>query len=389
MGSAGRDADDDERRRVHALPRTTTSRSGRASSRFRAPSPINEMSEPSADVTRLHVFCAGAAKGLVEAARRRASPSRAGARVEARFGAVGAMKEALLGGRACDVMIVTDAMIDALASTRRAAWAQHARRSAACAPASRCVPATRCPTSRARRSAASRRCSRADGIYFPDPERATAGIHFAAVLRKLGIDDAVAARLRAVSERRDRDARARRRRADACPIGCTQITEINYTAGVRARRRAAASSSSSRPSTAPRSARARRDPSWRCVSSGAWRTRRHARFGRPAVRVGAFVGRQRHRLGGSADNGAGWRPIAVAARCPVMCWRRGPAVAKETTMTLGTILLIILILLLLGVVPTWPHSRVGLRSERNPRRGAGRRHRAAVDGAPLSAAPQA
>jgi len=30
---------------------------------------------------------------------------------------------------------------------------------------------------------------------------------------------------------------------------------------------------------------------------------------------------------------------------------------KETTMGLGTILLIILILMLIGAVPTWPHSR--------------------------------
>lgn len=32
-------------------------------------------------------------------------------------------------------------------------------------------------------------------------------------------------------------------------------------------------------------------------------------------------------------------------------------VAEETVMTLGTILLIILILLLVGALPTWPHSR--------------------------------
>ena len=29
----------------------------------------------------------------------------------------------------------------------------------------------------------------------------------------------------------------------------------------------------------------------------------------------------------------------------------------ETNMTLGTILLIVLVLLLIGVIPTWPHSR--------------------------------
>jgi hypothetical protein len=30
---------------------------------------------------------------------------------------------------------------------------------------------------------------------------------------------------------------------------------------------------------------------------------------------------------------------------------------KENAMSLGTILLIVLILILLGVIPTWPHSR--------------------------------
>ena len=30
---------------------------------------------------------------------------------------------------------------------------------------------------------------------------------------------------------------------------------------------------------------------------------------------------------------------------------------RKTTMTLGTILLIVLILLLLGALPSWPHSR--------------------------------
>lgn len=34
-----------------------------------------------------------------------------------------------------------------------------------------------------------------------------------------------------------------------------------------------------------------------------------------------------------------------------------PAPLKENAMSLGTILLIILILMLVGVIPTWPHSR--------------------------------
>lgn len=46
------------------------------------------------------------------------------------------------------------------------------------------------------------------------------------------------------------------------------------------------------------------------------------------------------------------------------CARRRPALSilthrhrKKNTMTLGTILLIVLILILLGALPTWPHSR--------------------------------
>jgi hypothetical protein len=36
--------------------------------------------------------------------------------------------------------------------------------------------------------------------------------------------------------------------------------------------------------------------------------------------------------------------------------RTAPAI-QETTMTLGTILLVVLILLLVGALPAWPHSR--------------------------------
>jgi molybdate transport system substrate-binding protein len=72
----------------------------------------------------------------------------------------------------------------------------------------------------------------ADAVYFPDPERATAGIHFARVLRELGIADAMRERLRPFPN----GATAMRELAAATsarPIGCTQHTEILYTPGVR------------------------------------------------------------------------------------------------------------------------------------------------------------
>jgi len=71
----------------------------------------------------------------------------------------------------------------------------------------------------------------ASQLLFPDPQRATAGIHFVDVLRRLGIHDDVAGRcatfpngataMRALAEMREHGA-----------IGCTQVTEINYTPGV-------------------------------------------------------------------------------------------------------------------------------------------------------------
>ncbi len=71
----------------------------------------------------------------------------------------------------------------------------------------------------------------ASGLYFPDPELATAGIHFMKVLRELGIHDAVAPRLHPFPN----GAAAMRelaRSTAAGLVGCTQITEIRYTPGV-------------------------------------------------------------------------------------------------------------------------------------------------------------
>ena len=61
----------------------------------------------------LHFLCAGAAQGLVKALQDRFT-AETGAALQGRFGAVGAMKEALLAGEPCDLMVVTDAMINAL-----------------------------------------------------------------------------------------------------------------------------------------------------------------------------------------------------------------------------------------------------------------------------------
>lgn len=189
------------------------------------------------------MLSAGAAKGLVlalqprfadEFAAQHSAPSVNAGRVrfESQFGAVGAMRDKLLAGDPCDVIVLTAAMIDALTAEGQVVAGSKAE--LGLVPTGIAVPAAQ-PAPDVRDADALRSAlSAAAGIYLPDPERATAGIHFVNVLRALGIHDAVSSRLRPYPN----GALAMRAMADAgvageCDlIGCTQVTEINYTDGV-------------------------------------------------------------------------------------------------------------------------------------------------------------
>jgi molybdate transport system substrate-binding protein len=177
---------------------------------------------------QLDLLCAGAAKGLVEALQP-AFEKETGATLHATFGAVGAMREKLDAGAPCDVLVLTQAMLDTLAHDGRVV-------------ADTIAPLGRVPTGIAVRAGeplpaigdrAALRASLAAArrIYFPDPERATAGIHFVKVLRELGLYDEMASRLAPFPS----GAVAMRALADTPEpglIGCTQVTEILYTSGV-------------------------------------------------------------------------------------------------------------------------------------------------------------
>ena len=178
--------------------------------------------------TTLHLLCAGAAQGLVKALEPRLL-AEAGATLAGRFGAVGAMKEALLAGEPCDLMVLTDKMVAELV-------ASGALRGD-----------TRAPLGRVRTGIAVRRGApqpdvstpealkaallAADAIYFPDAVRSTAGIHFAGVMRELGLFDTLEPRFRTYP---NGATAMREMAANAAPnlIGCTQVTEILYTDGV-------------------------------------------------------------------------------------------------------------------------------------------------------------
>ena len=177
----------------------------------------------------VHILCAGAAQGLVKALQPRFLEE-TGATIAGRFGAVGAMKEALLAGEPCDLMIVTEAMIEALARSGELRGQTRTVlgrvRTGVAVRADDPLPDIATP------SALRAALLAADGLYFPDPLRATAGIHFAGVLQKLGIHEELAPRFRTFPN----GATAMRELAaagSARPLGCTQVTEINYTEGIR------------------------------------------------------------------------------------------------------------------------------------------------------------
>ena len=180
-------------------------------------------------MTTLKLLSGGAAQGLMARLRERFS-EQTGCAVEGTFGAVGAMRENLLAGASCDVLILTQALIAQLTasghvlpgSARDLGPVQTGLAIQAGAP----VPKVDTP------DALKAALLAAVGIYFPDPIKATAGIHLMKVLQQLGIAAPLAPRLRTFPN----GAAAMRAMAD-CPepglIGCTQVTEILYTPGVQ------------------------------------------------------------------------------------------------------------------------------------------------------------
>ncbi|CAD5372240.1 Molybdate ABC transporter substrate-binding protein [Rubrivivax sp. A210] len=176
----------------------------------------------------LHFLCAGAAQGVMRALQADFEAAH-GVKLQGRFGAVGAMKEALLAGEPCELMVSTAAMVEALAAEGRLradARAPLGRvRTGVAVRSGRLLPDVATP------AALTAVLRAASAIYFPDPERATAGIHFARVLRELAIHDELQPRFRTFPN----GATAMRElAADASDgaIGCTQVTEILYTEGV-------------------------------------------------------------------------------------------------------------------------------------------------------------
>jgi len=166
----------------------------------------------------------GAAQGLVGAVARAAKVE-----VEGHFGAVGAMLDKFKAGEPCDIAILTNAQVADL--TAKALVIPETSADLGSVPTAVAVLEGAELPDVSNESALRAAMLAADGIYFPDPARATAGIHFAKVLEQLGIRAQVESRLRI----HPNGATAMKAMAEAGgnPIGCTQATEILATPGIR------------------------------------------------------------------------------------------------------------------------------------------------------------
>jgi molybdate transport system substrate-binding protein len=177
---------------------------------------------------QLDLISAGAAKGVVEALASRFREAH-GATIAGKFGAVGAMKERLLAGEPCDAIVLTQALLNGLATDGhvRGETIRPLGRvyTGIAVKAGDAIPAIETADDLRKSLGA------ATSVYLPDPDKATSGIHFMNVLQKLGLRDQLAARLKPFPS--GATAMAELARAtDARPIGCTQVTEIKYTPGV-------------------------------------------------------------------------------------------------------------------------------------------------------------
>lgn len=172
----------------------------------------------------LRFVSAGAAQALVNAIA-----ARDAIEIGGHFGAVGAMLERFRAGEPCDVVILAHAQVAELVAEGKALGDTPADLgSVATSLAVRAGDPLPDVSSEAALRAA---LLAADAIYFPDPAKATAGIHFAKVLDQLGITVQTASRVKTFPN--GATAMREMARAPGRPIGCTQATEILATAGVR------------------------------------------------------------------------------------------------------------------------------------------------------------
>ncbi len=176
----------------------------------------------------MHLMSGGAAQGLVTALKSTIEQT-TDTQLSCTFGAVGLMKQKLLEGAPCDVVILTATLIEQLSASGHvlAGSARHLGPVKTGVAVKHGTPWPQVETAEQLKAA----MLAATGIYIPDPQLATAGIHIMKVLTGLGIAGTVASKLRPYP-----NGNAAMNAMAACDdphvIGATQVTEILITPGI-------------------------------------------------------------------------------------------------------------------------------------------------------------
>ena len=142
------------------------------------------------------------------------------------------MKEALLAGTPCDVLILTQALIDELMASGH--LLPGSARPVGLVRTGVAVAKGQTQADVGSPDALRQALQRSRAIYVPDLSRSTAGLHIMKVLRTLGIEQEVAEQLRPFPNGQTAMAAMARaaQAGDHGLIGCTQVTEILNTPGV-------------------------------------------------------------------------------------------------------------------------------------------------------------
>ncbi len=176
----------------------------------------------------MHVLSGGAAAAVVKAVQAEFEKI-TGTSIHGTFSAVGQMRDQLIGGAPCDVIILTKPLIEQLIASGHVV-AGSARSLGRVKTGVAVRSGTPHPSVKTRDELHAA-MSAAQGIYFPDPDKATAGIHFMSVLKALGLDESLRSKFRVFPNGATAMGEMAKSNEDHL-IGSTQVTEINYTPGV-------------------------------------------------------------------------------------------------------------------------------------------------------------
>lgn len=178
---------------------------------------------------KLTLFSGGAAQAVVTGLQQDFEKAN-GCTLDASFDAVGAMRDKLLGGAPCDLLVLSASLIEQLTQQGHvvAGSARALGTVATGIAVAEGAPAVTVDTVEALKKT----LGAASGLYVPNLTKSTAGIHIAGMLKALGLDGTLAGRIHEYPNGATAMRELARSGAEGA-IGCTQVTEIMYTPGIR------------------------------------------------------------------------------------------------------------------------------------------------------------